>query len=499
MRKLIMPILTFFLALALVSAYPISGNAIEAENETVNAGVTPDSMFYGIDVALDNINLALTSEDKKAEKGLEIARERLMEVRQMISENKVEESLRSQRRHEEALSKVERYLSNYTKENSTEEIEKEIEIEKNIKEHREEVEEIEEELSLKMKVEGEISNETQALIDSILSNLKNSTQRVEIKIEEEKGKTKIKIKNEDGRTEVEIEREFNEISERKGLMSFEKERAQEMLNKAEDKWLDLEEKAMKYNQTMPNRTIFNQHIALGNESFVNESYEEAKDHFEEAKDYAEDLKDDIEDMSEDFEDSEEEAEIEIEVRGSYSEVEVEYGEEEFEFRSMNTNRERIIQEISERTGLSIQQINSNLEFEYNDGKEKTVVKVDSDIELSQEVQETIISLVSSFKRVEGEFELELEVSKEDGETIFEAEVEEDYLTEEQQVLWGRLQDQIQSLVELSEEEDFEIEIEIEHDFELGEDEEDEDEDDDDDEDEEEDEENDDDDDEEDEE
>lgn len=50
--------------------------------QEVSAGITPDSWLYGLDVAIDQITLLLNFDNgDKARKGLEIARERLLEVK----------------------------------------------------------------------------------------------------------------------------------------------------------------------------------------------------------------------------------------------------------------------------------------------------------------------------------------------------------------------------------------------------------------------------------
>jgi len=63
------------------------------ENETVlnltEAGMTPDNAFYFLDLAFDNLGLALTfNNDLRIKKELKIAEERLSEAREMAIENK---------------------------------------------------------------------------------------------------------------------------------------------------------------------------------------------------------------------------------------------------------------------------------------------------------------------------------------------------------------------------------------------------------------------------
>lgn len=72
-----------------------------------NAGINPDSALYGLDVALDNIrHLLAANTDAKAKVGLEIAEERLAEVREMIQKNKLKEAKRANHEHEKAMARV---------------------------------------------------------------------------------------------------------------------------------------------------------------------------------------------------------------------------------------------------------------------------------------------------------------------------------------------------------------------------------------------------------
>ncbi len=67
--------------------------AMAQQATTEQPKTTPDKPFYGLSVALDNINLALTFEkNAKARKGLEIARERLLEVKAMQEAGKLDKA-----------------------------------------------------------------------------------------------------------------------------------------------------------------------------------------------------------------------------------------------------------------------------------------------------------------------------------------------------------------------------------------------------------------------
>jgi hypothetical protein len=204
-------IITVFLISQTVFAYPITGNAIKTEKERIGAGITPDSRLYFFDVALDNINLLLTfDQTEKARKGLGIARERLMEVREMVNADKLSAARIAQQEHANALSVVQSSVKGIERANSTQEIEEEIEIEKELEEHKSEIETIKGELKVKIEVRGEITPDQQALIDSILMSLEGKAGEVEIEIENEKGKTKIKMEQDAGKSSEEIEEEIEE-------------------------------------------------------------------------------------------------------------------------------------------------------------------------------------------------------------------------------------------------------------------------------------------------
>jgi hypothetical protein len=98
------------------------------------------------------------------------------------------------------------------------------------------------------------------------------------------------------------------------------------------------------------------------------------------------------------------------------------------------------------------------------------VSVEGDINLTDKVQTTLDAFVNSFEGIEGKYELELNVEKDDNETVVEAEIDEGELSEGQMILWEMLQNQVEELVVEAEGEDIEIEIEIDYFLEVEEEE-----------------------------
>lgn len=82
--------------------------AIEELQDKTDAGVLPDNPLYGLDVALERIQLALTADpSKKADLALANAKEHLAEAKVEARMNKHEAKDRALEKHNEALSDVE--------------------------------------------------------------------------------------------------------------------------------------------------------------------------------------------------------------------------------------------------------------------------------------------------------------------------------------------------------------------------------------------------------
>ena len=86
--------------LVFAAAFAVPSASAQAVQSQADPGVTPDSFLYGIDVALDNLRMAIASGDKeRAMVGLQIAEERLAEVRATLESGKVEAAARAQEEH----------------------------------------------------------------------------------------------------------------------------------------------------------------------------------------------------------------------------------------------------------------------------------------------------------------------------------------------------------------------------------------------------------------
>jgi len=83
----------------------VSESDVEKELST-DPGITPDSPLWGIDVALDKLAFRLASGPKKAEIGLNIARERLAEIKRLDERNKTQFIEKAMAEHEGILAEL---------------------------------------------------------------------------------------------------------------------------------------------------------------------------------------------------------------------------------------------------------------------------------------------------------------------------------------------------------------------------------------------------------
>ncbi|HED05163.1 MAG TPA: hypothetical protein ENI61_00595, partial [Ignavibacteria bacterium] len=238
------------------------------QNITTEAGITPDSFLWGFDKTLDQLSLILTTGDvNKAKKALEIAQERLAEIKIMIEENKSNAAERAKVEHGKLLSGIEQNIVKLKEDNSTDEIKKVIDIEKELDVYDQKVQQTFGELKIKIKIDGKITSEQKKLIASILNSLEGQTGKVEIEIENKKDEIKVKINQETGRSEKEIESEIKDMEHEKGIEKDKK--AFDTINDAEEEFTKFLEKAKEKNITV-SQNLTNQFNSL---------LKEAKDQF----------------------------------------------------------------------------------------------------------------------------------------------------------------------------------------------------------------------------
>ncbi len=359
----------------------VSGDQIILDGKSIKAGVTPDSFFYGLDVAIDKIRYLLTFDNAaKAKLGLEIARERLMEVREMALENKVEAMQHAQQEHRNSLDNVKKAVAGISKTNSTKEIEDEIKIEKEVEEHENEVEDVSGEVKIKIKVKGNITAEHQSIMDFILGLMQNRTGELKIKINDKKLETILKIKTETNKNETEIEDEVEEIENKTHLTTTKKEKALDKINDAREEIQEVKDKLSQANVTV-NVTAVNvllnqseSHLADAEKAFNETDFGKAFGLANSAEQLAENAKKILEHA---LGKGEEKREIEVTIMENGARVKVEINNTELKYTLSTTNKEEIVADIAQRTGLTVDEINAIMKIE-TAGEEEFSCTINSD-------------------------------------------------------------------------------------------------------------------------
>ncbi|MBR9681987.1 MAG: hypothetical protein GOV00_04285 [Candidatus Altiarchaeota archaeon] len=308
---------------------------IMADSQERNEGITPDSFLWGIDVALDKISLALTSNpESRAEKALEIAQERLMEVKAMVEANKVEAAAKAEIEHSITLEGLIESVEALSDDDDPEgQIEKELELETKIKAHEEKVKIVKTELKIKIKIEGELSSEQQQLLDQFLESLSNNTREVKIKIKNKRDETEIKIQEKTGESEIEIRERIHDLELKKGL---------------------LEEKIELEGKIIGNMTFVKLELEYDSEK-INES--EVLAEFLEKFAFDTEKADLLLELEEGDELGEEEFRVRVEIEDEGSEI-----ESRLRFIVASTERSEIINAIVERTSLTLSDVEAVLKM-----------------------------------------------------------------------------------------------------------------------------------------
>ncbi|WP_407355418.1 DUF5667 domain-containing protein [Methanolobus sp. WCC5] len=218
MKKIISILLVLFM-LSTTTAF--AQETEQSNTELPEPGTTPDSFLYFLDLAMENMELALTFDtDAKVEKKLEFATERLSEARAMALEGEFEAMAEAVNEHDRIMTELEIEIEEMSDEDP-EESEQKFEYEARIEKHDEKVNDFKQEIEIEIEIEGDLTPEQQEqideLINSILSTLDENAGEVEIEIE---------IENESGETSIEIEQEieFEEDDEEEEELNEEKTR-----------------------------------------------------------------------------------------------------------------------------------------------------------------------------------------------------------------------------------------------------------------------------------
>lgn len=210
-------LIAFGMMASLVAAEDVVISPV-GEVELVDAGVTPDSAFHGLDRAMERISLAFTfGKADKAKKTLEYAEERLAEAQVMAEEGNLEATETAQEEHDklinetvELVDEIETDSSEDVAEDALEDV---AEIQAQIQTHSQKVASVKNTILTRMAA-GNMSEEQLAHLTAVFNKIINKSIEMEQKMEQKRENVRVKLKVLSNATEDELDELEEQARER---------------------------------------------------------------------------------------------------------------------------------------------------------------------------------------------------------------------------------------------------------------------------------------------
>src|SRR3989344_2362334 len=199
-------ILGLFLLICL--SFFVSGQDLEIVMDS-EAGTTPDSFVWGIDRAIENLELALTFNiAKKENKRLENAYERLLEVKEMLNKGKIEDAQRAREKYTMSLRTSIERIEEISDDSSFEDI-------NSLDGFAELQEDKIDDIKVNVMIKGNLSEEQKKRFNDFIESLGGEVRDVRIVINNKKNETLTRIENKTGRSRMDIIEGFEKLRENK--------------------------------------------------------------------------------------------------------------------------------------------------------------------------------------------------------------------------------------------------------------------------------------------
>lgn len=222
-----------------------ASDEVATAEDVSDAGITPDQPIrWGIERAIERIDLALTfNKAAKAKKGLAYARERLMEVKTMIADKKLDAAEKAKVEHGKALGKVKQDAEAIDGDlNPEEQLQEQVDIEKEIDEQEKETSDLKEKIEKRTRIQ--FTDEQKAKIEALTAELSKDLGDARVKIEIKKNKVKIAIQAKTGKSAEEVKKLEQDIRDKREKsverLKATEEKAREAMQKAEEKTSEVE-------------------------------------------------------------------------------------------------------------------------------------------------------------------------------------------------------------------------------------------------------------------
>lgn len=164
----------------------------QAQDEMTDPGITPDSMFYPVDVFLDDVGLRLAfTEEAKINKQFLIVEERLSEAKAMSEANNTEGVQAAIEQHNRIMQQIQVRLNG--SDNVTENLKTQLQLEERMRVHEENI----------ISISAESGQEEQGFMNGML----NQTRTIKEDIQQEKSMIMEQIDN-PGQVECELKNDL---------------------------------------------------------------------------------------------------------------------------------------------------------------------------------------------------------------------------------------------------------------------------------------------------
>jgi len=171
----------------------------ETDAELEDAGVTPDSPFYGLERAMERIRVAFTAgKANKAKLKIKYAEERLAEAEEMADEDNVEAAEEAQEAHDEELAEAEELVNeletNGDEESAETALEEVTELQDAIETHSQKVARVKNRILERKVAAGNMSEEQLAHLREVFDRIIAKSQEMEAKMVQKRENVRTKYK-----------------------------------------------------------------------------------------------------------------------------------------------------------------------------------------------------------------------------------------------------------------------------------------------------------------
>lgn len=271
----------------------------DVEIELEDAGQVPGDFFYGFDKGFDNLRLFLTfNEERKIERSLRIAEERLAEAKLLAERGDVKRAEQARLQHDKFLEKAqERFLKIEAKDEDG--LRKIARLQDRIDSHEEKI------LSVKAKVFAKLSEnltaEEFALLEEIFANFEAKIKEARSRVIENKLEKERRYQEFSNLTDEQIAEILNRIEDEEGIRERRELRSVREERRFNEKIFEKEDKLSRLQEMLNNENLTEEDRLEIEEDILELQEELGELEFEKEEKVREKLLDDIRDQDQDLE------------------------------------------------------------------------------------------------------------------------------------------------------------------------------------------------------